>query len=229
MDIIGKTLERLETAAQKHRSVAVSFSGGKDSLAVLDLCTRSFEHVFAFYLYFIPNLDVINERLEAARVRWNLPPVLQYPTPQLRDAVAHGTYRPPNYKKRDLPGWTHTDIYQAVRAETGATCIATGIKSADSNNRRRMLAWGTMATDMLYPVADWTQWDVKSYLKARGIPLPSSSNRTMTGVSLVASDLVWLAQESPEDFAKLEAYFPFARAAVYRNEWYNTTARRKWA
>ena len=43
----------VETAAAITDSVLVSFSGGKDSVATLDLCVKHFRHVEGFFMYYV--------------------------------------------------------------------------------------------------------------------------------------------------------------------------------
>ncbi len=54
LDIFHSTTQLLAEYAKKHDSVLVSYSGGKDSLVTLDLCTRTFKRVTAFFMYFVP-------------------------------------------------------------------------------------------------------------------------------------------------------------------------------
>ena len=47
----------VETAAAITDSVLVSFSGGKDSVATLDLCVKHFRHVEGFFMYYVKGLS----------------------------------------------------------------------------------------------------------------------------------------------------------------------------
>lgn len=78
-----ETSRILQEQARKHPAVLVSFSGGKDSLAVLDLCCRAFNHVVAFYMYLVPGLRHIEERLEWAKAKYGIE-ILQYSATSVR-------------------------------------------------------------------------------------------------------------------------------------------------
>ena len=47
----------VRTAASMSRRVLVSFSGGKDSVVLLDLCAKHFERVDAFFMYHVRGLE----------------------------------------------------------------------------------------------------------------------------------------------------------------------------
>ena len=73
MNLFGDTIDRLARAAEEDSRVVVGFSGGKDSLVCLDLATRCFKQVAAYFMYFIPGLKCCQLALEAARRQWNVP------------------------------------------------------------------------------------------------------------------------------------------------------------
>ena len=72
----------------------------------------------------------------------------------------------------------------------------------------------------IQPCVGWNKFDVMSFLAARKIPLPPSSGRSATGVGLSTPALLWLHDAYPDDFEKVCGVFPFARAAIYRREWF---------
>lgn len=219
-NVVSDTLAVLSKAREERgRKVLVAYSGGKDSLAVMDLCVRSFDEVSAFFMYLVPGLEVIERQLEECKSRWGVE-VKQYPHPALAIALREGVYCPSWYTNDALPEWKIRDVYNLASAEAGCKLIATGAKSADGIARKRYFANTKNWDDMLYPIKGWNKLDVLGYLRARGIPLPPSNGAISTGIGMGTKALLWLYDTYPNDFAKLCETFPFAEAVVYRRNWY---------
>jgi phosphoadenosine phosphosulfate reductase len=209
-----ETIELLKS--QNTDSVLVGYSGGKDSMVVLDLCMRAFKRVEAFHLYLVPGLECVEIALAEARARYGIP-IHQYPHFIVRWFLTEGCFCPNHYKQDSLPQWKMKDIYDLASYDTGIELIATGAKRSDSVTRRRRV--GKMKR-VLNPIASWLKADVMGYMKFRGLPLPSSSNRATTGIDLSAPNLLWLYDTYPADFARIEKVFPYVGAVVKRREWY---------
>lgn len=47
----------IKTQSRVTDSVIVAFSGGKDSIVTLDLCSRYFKKIYSFFMYLVPNLE----------------------------------------------------------------------------------------------------------------------------------------------------------------------------
>lgn len=63
----------VETAAAITDSVLVSFSGGKDSVATLDLCVKHFRHVEGFFMYYVKGLSFQEQICRYYEDRYGLP------------------------------------------------------------------------------------------------------------------------------------------------------------
>lgn len=219
--VVQETLQILADGARKSDAILVGYSGGKDSLAVLDLCVRSFKRVECFYMYLIPGLRCIEEMLDYARQRWGVT-IHQFPHWVLQKFVTSGVFCNNHYSLDDLPEWKLKDVYNFACIETGIPLIATGAKRADSLWRKRSLSTSAF-DDVIYPIVGWNKFDVVSYLKARAIPLPNSSGRSATGVDLSTPSILWLHDNYPDDFARLCEVFPYAEAVIHRRTWYGVT------
>ena len=198
-----------------HDAVSVSYSAGKDSMAVLDLCVRAFKRVEAFYLYLVPGLECIDRDLAQAEARYGIT-VQQYPNPIMRDALHTGLYCPNHWTLDDLPAYKLRDVYNLVSIDMGTPLIANGAKRADSLQRRCYV--GTLK-DVVHPIAGWTQLDVLAYLRMRGLPVPL----TQSGIDLGVPSLLWLYDNYPGDFERVEAVFPYVGAVVKRREWFGVS------
>jgi phosphoadenosine phosphosulfate reductase len=215
--IFDQTAALLQSHAAFHEAVLVAYSGGKDSLVVLDLCSRHFKRVVAFFMYLVEGLEVIDDRLEYARTRWKVE-IRQYPHWSLGHELDAGIYGPrrPGFEK--LAKVKASDVYAAARRDTGIGLVLTGDKKADFVARRAHIRVNKDPL-LAFPLADWRNEEVAAYLQTRDIPLPDSEG-DHGGVGLALRSLLWLWDKHPADFARLEQTFPFIGAAVKRREWY---------
>jgi len=218
MDVVGETLKILNDARQKSDSVLVSYSGGKDSLVTIDLCARTFKTLEAFFMYFVPGLECVEESLALAERKFGIK-IHQYPHWITGRALTGGTYSNAYFKK-DIPDWTLRDVYDLASADTHIRVIATGAKRSDSQWRKRNLA-ACPYDDVIYPIVGWTKPDVISYLKSRKIPIPQGSSGNATGIDLSTPSLLWLHDTHPNDFKKLCEVFPYAEAVVWRRSFFS--------
>lgn len=219
MDRLSETLKILNGVKQHSDSIMVSFSGGKDSCAVLDMCVRAFDHVEAFFLYFLPGLECAEAELEKARKRWGVT-IHQYPHWVGARALRSGVFRAPSYQFDDLPDYKLRDIYDLVIRNHKIPMIATGNKKADSLWRRRNLSTIAHYTDVCHPIIGWSMPDVLTYLGKHNIPRPSGSATRATGIDLSTPSLLWMHDTHPADFKRICEVFPFAEAVVWRRSWY---------
>lgn len=216
---ISTALESLSATARASDSIAVGFSGGKDSLAVLDMCTRTFSRVEAFCMVLVPGLECIESALYAAEARWKIP-VRQVPHWVSYKLVRNSVMAFPNRSAQALPDVRLRDVYDYVKVELNSPFIASGAKRSDSAWRRWYLSNTAHYTDLLYPLLEWNKVEVLAYLAARKIPVPESSGRNATGVDLTTPSLLWLHERHPEDFRRLCEHFPFAEAVIWQARWY---------
>jgi phosphoadenosine phosphosulfate reductase len=219
MGILQETAKILDDAAEKGGgSVLVSYSGGKDSLVVLDLCSRAFKRIECFLMYLVPGLEVTETMVAFAQKRWGVT-VHQVPHWLAGTLLKEGYFCFNSYRDDDLPDWKLRDVYDYVMADTGIGVIATGAKKSDGAGRRRYLA-NTQYTDIIYPIKSWNKFDVLGYLKAQKIPIPASTGQSTSGIDLSPPSLKWLHRTYPNDFRRLCEVFPFAEAVIWRERWY---------
>lgn len=210
-DVFRDSAAALEALALLHESCLVFYSGGKDSLAVMDLCRRAFRAAAGVFMYFVPGLAVAEERLDYARRRWGVE-FLLLPHWMLGRFLKNGVYCPPRPGVKEL---TLPAVHALARRETGVGLIAHGAKRADGSWRRRQMK-ATASDDLVSPLAAWNKWDVLSYLKANGIEPPGEK----FDLDLSAKSLLWLHRDHPGDFARVCEVFPYAEAVVWRQRWY---------
>jgi phosphoadenosine phosphosulfate reductase len=231
VSVFADTLKLLQGQAKKHKSVLVSYSGGKDSLACLDLCARAFPQVVAVYMYLVPGLQVIDERLQWARERYGIE-ILQYPHWVLYKCLREGIYCNNHHSFDDVGEVTLSDVYAMIRQDTGIRLIAHGGKDSDGLWRRRWFSAtskGTNYADLCYPIKGWSKYDTLVYLQAQKIPIPEESitgqggKSTAAGIDLSTHAILWLHDTYPEDFRRVCKLFPYAEAVVRRREWHGVS------
>jgi 3'-phosphoadenosine 5'-phosphosulfate sulfotransferase (PAPS reductase)/FAD synthetase len=215
---LSETIKMLTALAEQHDSLLVSYSGGKDSNVILDLATRTFKRVECFFMYFVPDLECIEEALDGARRRYGVP-IHQYPHWLLGRTIASGAYCLNRRVHAEFGEWSLRDIYTLAVADTKIQRIATGAKRDDSLWRRRNMSQ-TRYADVVYPIEFWNKLDVVGYLRSRGLPIPSSTGRNASGIDLSTPSLLWLHDNHPRDFQRLCEVFPFAEAVIWRRTWY---------
>lgn len=222
MNEIQTTIEELKKLGSNHESIVVFYSGGKDSLCIVDLCTKFFKKVICVFMYFVPGLNVIEKQLQYARDRWNVK-ILQYPHWILIQALKTGAYCNSHISFNKFPDLKLRDIYNIVKSDTGINLIATGAKEADGTWRKYNLHCTDGYNDIIYPIKKWNKFDVLYYLRKNDIPLPDSNERDgrgNTGIDLSASSVLWLHDKYHSDYLKLLEYFPFAECIIKRREYY---------
>jgi len=156
---LKETLRELERLSLAHVRVAVGFSGGKDSLAVLDLATKHFKEVVPYFYYFVPGLRHEESKLEVAAARYGLT-VRKYPSAGGLDALREGLFCDVHAELEQLPQMSRRTLYSWIKADTSATLMMTGDKKSDGPFRRRRM--GAMARtglwdDLVFPIRDLAQ------------------------------------------------------------------------
>lgn len=224
--------------------IIVAYSGGKDSLATIDLCCKAFgpTNVFAYYLWMIPDADTDRPRLKLLADRYGIIPA-QFPHPGLIQSITSSTLRTPTPSlKSALPRkWTYQMTEKAARlkaaqyfgskaAANSPDWIAAGHRVCDSLQRAGMIrkhkgCWLNtekgQPVHRCYPIWDWKPTEVVAYLESRKLPVPEMYGTAVmntSGLSVTDSDvLAWLRDNSPRDYAKVLTMFPDADMTIARD------------
>lgn len=202
-------------------NVIVAVSGGKDSVVTLDLCSRHFKKVSAFFMYFVKNLSFQEKWLNWAEDHYGIE-ILRIPHFDLSDFVHNGAFRP---EQPETPVIKINDVYAYVRQEFDAHWIAAGERIADSIWRRAMMKQSGLIDHKrgrFYPVGNFTKPQVFAYLKAHHLPV-SEESRTLgfSFRSFMSKDLMAIKEKYPDDFIKIVDQFPFIEASIKQLEYFN--------
>ena len=210
----------IRSQAKITRAVLVGFSGGKDSIVTLDLCTRFFDTVQPFFMYLCPDLEFQEETLRWYEDRYGLE-IIRIPHFDTSKLLRYGSFREFDMS---VPEVGIKDTYEYLRKRTGIHWIAAGERIADSTIRRAMIkhSGSTDATrGRFYPIANWTKADVLKYIKMRKLKLPKDSRELgFSFRSLMGKELSVIKRVYPSDYERILKMYPFAGAAVERYERY---------
>lgn len=199
-------------------AVLVAYSGGKDSLVMIDLCQRAGKRVEAFHMYFLPGMELTADICGYAERRFGIQ-VRQYQHWGISYYFRRGVFCEPD---PDFPIIKIGDIERAAREDSGLEWISYGYKKIDSLQRRGMLSQGWPAginerRKSFTLISEWTNTQIHAYLSRRNITVPGVQNgKRGNGMDLMPDCLAWLKREYPSDFRLLLNYFPYAEAQAER-------------
>lgn len=210
----------IKAQAKVTDAVLVGFSGGKDSIVTLDLCTRFFKRVQPFFMYICPDLEFQEKTLRWYEEKYGVE-IIRIPHFDTSNYMRYGSFREFDFS---VPEVDINDTYDYLRGKTGIHWICAGERIADSTIRRAMIKnVGSIDAKRgrFYPIANWTKHDVLKYIKLRNLKLPSDSKRLgFSFRSLDGKQLAAIRDMYPDDYEKILKLYPFAGAAVERYERY---------
>ena len=214
MDSAQKTIAAVRRDSD---SCIVFCSLGKDSLVTLDMVYPKFERIVCVFMYFVPRLEHIERWVNWVKSRYPKVEFMLVPHWNLSYILRGGLYCVPNPKVKLIK---LADVIRAIRLKTGIDYVFLGMKKADGMNRRLMLKGYTEADYIhnyqAYPLADWTQKDVLSYMKQRGIPEPVRySLKASSGTGFNIDCFLWLRENYPQDLQKIYRTFPMSERILW--------------
>lgn len=227
-------LEIIERAKQHGiESVIVSFSGGKQSIATLDLCVKHFRRVEAFTMYWVPDLEFHEEFLRATERRYGIK-MARVPDFRTAEHLRGGSWRHPTGASRSLPKLSCRQLEHYVRYEIfggEVLWIASGETVVESVQRVGMIrgcrhpVTGERCPGIdyprghVYPIGEWNVDAVMSYMAQNDLSLPPEYDVLGTGASfggLRPEHIAIVKDVWPKDYEKIKRLFPLIDAQVER-------------
>lgn len=209
------TSECLEFLKSQTSEVILFYSGGKDSMVLLDMLTKAGFKVHCAFMYFVKDLDHINIYLNYARKKYGVE-VAEFPHFMLSQYINDSYYM--FHRSEPVPNIKQGDIEQAARKHFNCEWIVTGAKASDSMVRNFMMKSYLLnsiaeSTKHAYPLSAWKKGDVLSYLKFHRLPTPityEAANKKSSGLDLTGEILLYLEKHYPGDLKKVLDVFPLA-------------------
>lgn len=215
-------LSAVRAVAALTDAVIIGVSCGKDSLAVLELCSKHFSRIAAYFMYQIPGMSFQERYLGFLERRYKVQ-IIRLPHWTLGKRFQSAAYRPQTSLSLACPAIKAPDVREHVRRQTGIDWFATGEKICDSMDRRKWLQ-GMKGINrparLLYPIWNWSDAATYGYLKRNAIPLPPDYR--LFGQSFGhfrAPILRAIRDEFPNDFAKIKNVFPLIEAVIARDDY----------
>jgi len=223
VDNLTRAFQILEDRREMEPRALVGFSGGKDSLACLDMAVKVYgvKNVVPFIMEFMPGLRITDEMTKPALARYGFKELKKYPAEAFFGNYKDGYYGWENRSKQEIPNVTRKSIMKMIATENKISTIIMGIKSCDSSLIRNAVKRNLMYGGSLYPIYDWKTEHVLAYLKMKNIEIPKQYYDGFRGVTIADEDILYLHRHYPDDLEKIEQFFPFIKAIVFKYERYN--------
>jgi 3'-phosphoadenosine 5'-phosphosulfate sulfotransferase (PAPS reductase)/FAD synthetase len=192
----------------KNEPIIIMFSTGKDSIVMADLLVKGYSGPKEFvFLYFVQGLEIKQRIIEHYEKLWNI---------KIHQQPHFITMTMKTGKKYKMG-----DIEHGLRARYNISYIAQGVRRCEGMARRGMLARLPYGIDernkKLYPIADFTDKQIFSYVKLNKLKLPIEYNQDHVHDFAVpdVDGLVYLKNNFPNDYKKVIAEFPQLEARVW--------------
>lgn len=216
MNPMSHTKQVISEIKKDSDSAIILFSGGKDSIVLLDICAKEFKRIVPIYMYFVPGMGHIEKKMRQFEKIYNIE-VLHLP----HWAVSH--YHANSYMQVGLndnaakmPKLRVKDIENLARKKTGIEWVFDGIRVADSMARRMRLKTYRLnaicdESKRAHPLSQWSKADILAYIKKNRLPAPLDyGGKMVSGVDITKDSLQTIKDKWPEDYRKIINAFPLA-------------------
>ena len=191
--------------------VLVMFSGGKDSIVAADLMVKHYRGPMIFvYLYFVDGLKIKESVLSWYQARFKAE-IHHEPSPETA-SLATG-------KRVKM-----ADIEAGLRRKYDTSYLVQGVRKCESMARRGMLKHLEFGIDhkykKLYPVGDWSDREIWSYIKLHKLKVPIEYSFGMKHDIWVPDGamMLFFKHNFQDDYRKIIAAYPQLETMTKREE-----------
>ena len=207
---------------QTDTAVLFYSSGGKDSIALLDMVSPLFNKVILVYMYLIKDLDHINIYLDWAKKKFRNVEVMQVPHFVLSTINTFGFFCEPDEAEKEKK---ESDIIKGIVEKTGVPFVIHGMKGVDGYMKRMRLkkfakdnnGMFISPINVVYPLALWTNKEVLRYIQAKNLikPMTYGYQSICYGLSFDYEVLIYLKNNFNADYKKMMEAFPYFEHVMY--------------
>lgn len=213
---------------EKEKKVTLGFSAGKDSLSCAVVLRNLNVEYIPFYFYHCPDLEFVEEILQQYEKILKVK-VIRLPHPMLYDCLRHEDFqtydRAIDLESNGFIRCTFRDLINVYLDSINAPrdyYDVNGVRAAESFNRRMVIKNNGPVdhkNKKISLISDWTNKDVKTFLKQHNIPLSMDYDiwdRSFDGIKY--QFLFGVKKHHPRDWQTLLEYFPLLELELFRYE-----------
>ncbi len=220
-------IERVKSASPSGETILLSFSMGKDSLAMW-LYLREHFDVVPYFLYWVPHLSFVDAALAYYEDYFGQE-IIRLPHPLFYQMLRTYAYQEPYalalLAAMDLTDFDFAWIDDAIAAwyALDNPFCAIGMRAADNIDRRNLIlqqgSVGVKKRRYYYPIWDWTVDQVSQIIIDNHMKIPVDYK--YWGRTLAAFDYQYLRPlraAFPTDYERIRQWFPLIEAEFFRYE-----------
>jgi 3'-phosphoadenosine 5'-phosphosulfate sulfotransferase (PAPS reductase)/FAD synthetase len=217
------TAMTLKYLREQSPEVILFYSGGKDSVVLLDLISPYFDKIHCIFMDFVPDMDHLKPFKKWVE-RYKNAELTVFPHWMTSYYMKHNYYSFPRPGKKQIRVFKQVDVEEKAKKLTGCEWIVFGHKMADSMVRRLMLKGYkfnaiNQSGKKIYPLSMWSKKQVVSYIEMKSLIKPVEYGRkNSNGLDLTLDVFLWLQKYHPGDLQKILNVFPLAEKILFEHE-----------
>lgn len=208
-----------QVASENISEAIIYFSTGKDSVVMLDLCSKYFDlNKCKIIFQYINRLKYKDDYINKISDRYKTE-IIQLPHPDLARIYKSGTF---GCKKQELNVSNYGDYDNSLRDNYKIKYMAYGYKQTDGMSRRGLILKSVNGVDKknskIYPVAYYSNAMIFEYVKRNRLILPPEYNYGYRDINalFVKEHIIWLRKYFYEDYLSVKEQFPLIESSLLR-------------